>query len=44
MDRARIHQGLRRIRFTDVLDRTERRSYTYHTQSNGVCGGELSAF
>ena len=24
MDRVRIHEGLRRMRFTDVLDRTER--------------------
>ena len=24
MDRARIHEGIRRMRFADVLDRTER--------------------
>ena len=24
MDRARIHEGIRRMRFTDVLGRTER--------------------
>ena len=35
MDRACIHEGLRRMRFTDVLDRTERSELSQMPDGSG---------
>jgi hypothetical protein len=39
MDRARIHEGIRRMRFSDVLGRTERRELSQMEAAEllGVC-------
>ena len=40
MDRARIHEGLRRMRFTDVLDRTERSELSQMEAAELLCMSE----
>ena len=40
MDRARIHEGIRRMRFTDVLDRTERSELSQMEAAELLCMSE----
>jgi hypothetical protein len=41
MDRARIHEGIRRMRFTDILGRSERSELSQMRLRN--CLGSVSA-
>ena len=40
MDRARVHEGIRRMRFTDVLDRTERSELSHMEAAELLCMSE----